>query len=355
MKLEQLTDRIFYYPHQPETDRPMLAYINGSRISLAIDAGNSAAHVDGFYGALEAAGLKLPDMTVITHWHWDHTFGMHHIHGLSAAHVKTNEMLKQERIRLADSAYADALKEEDPCLKQEYADGREIVAMPSDIAFTDKMTLKLGGLTADIFHAVSPHSEDAVLVYVPEEKVLFLGDSTCGDFYNGGYMDKGRLKTLVRTIERMDCRYCILSHAGPLTKKELLDYLGLVMAGDEGHGQQEKPDATETLLYKVAYLVEVEDREISTNHDKEELRKMVWKALPDQDIAIDDVHTAEWYSTQELLLDSGTMNCGRCHKCNAWTTDREKPDPVRELTNGAVVDGELLCDDCLPKGHPWAF
>ena len=183
MKLEQLTDRIFYYPHQPETDRPMLAYINGSRISLAIDAGNSAAHVDGFYGALEAAGLKLPDMTVITHWHWNHTFGMHHIHGLSAAHVKTNEMLKQERIRLADSAYADALKEEDPCLKQEYAGGREIVAIPSDIAFTDKMTLKLGGLTADIFHAVSPHSEDTVLVYVPEEKVLFLGDSTCGDFY----------------------------------------------------------------------------------------------------------------------------------------------------------------------------
>ena len=42
-----------------------------------------------------------------------------------------------------------------------------------------------------------------------------------------------------------------------------------------------------TLLYKVAYLVEAEDGEISTNHGKEELRKMIWKALPDQDIAID--------------------------------------------------------------------
>ena len=95
MRLEQLTSRIFYYPHQPETDRPMLAYINGSRISLAIDAGNSAAHVDEFYGALAEADLKKPDITVITHWHWDHTFGMHHIHGLSAAHMKTNEMLEQ--------------------------------------------------------------------------------------------------------------------------------------------------------------------------------------------------------------------------------------------------------------------
>jgi hypothetical protein len=110
-----------------------------------------------------------------------------------------------------------------------------------------------------------------------------------------------------------------------------------------------------TLLYKVAYLVEAEDGEISTNHGKEELRKMIWKALPDQDIAIDRVHTAQWCSTQELLLDPGTMNCGQCCKCSTWTTDREKPDPIRKLTNGAVVDGELLCDDCLPEGHPWAF
>ena len=64
MRLEQLTSRIFYYPHQPETDRPMLAYINGSCISLAIDAGNSAAHVDEFYGALAEANLKKPDITV---------------------------------------------------------------------------------------------------------------------------------------------------------------------------------------------------------------------------------------------------------------------------------------------------
>ena len=241
MRLEQLTSRIFYYPHQPETDRPMLAYINGSRISLAIDAGNSAAHVDEFYGALAEADLKKPDITVITHWHWDHTFGMHHIHGLSAAHMKTNEMLEQERTRLEDSAYADALKEEDPCLEREYADGREIVAIPSDIGFTDKMTLKLGGLTADMFHGISPHSEDTVLVYIPEEKVLFLGDSTCGDFYNDGYMDKDRLGILVRTIERMDCRYCILSHAEPLTKQELLGYLGM----DNGQGEagsNQEPD-----------------------------------------------------------------------------------------------------------------
>ena len=38
MELKKITSRVFYYPHQPETDRPMLAYLNGDKIALAIDA-----------------------------------------------------------------------------------------------------------------------------------------------------------------------------------------------------------------------------------------------------------------------------------------------------------------------------
>ena len=93
------------------------------------------------------------------------------------------------------------------------------------IAFSDKMTLDLGGLTARIFHTVSPHSEDTVCVYVPEEGVLFLGDSTSEDFFNDGYMDKNKLHSLIQTIQSVDCEYCILSHCEPLGKEELLAYL----------------------------------------------------------------------------------------------------------------------------------
>ncbi|MDN6502771.1 MAG: MBL fold metallo-hydrolase, partial [Tetragenococcus koreensis] len=63
MELRQLTDRIFYYPHQTETDRPMLAYVQGDKLSLAIDAGNSSDHVAEFYQTLQAKKLKLPDLT----------------------------------------------------------------------------------------------------------------------------------------------------------------------------------------------------------------------------------------------------------------------------------------------------
>jgi glyoxylase-like metal-dependent hydrolase (beta-lactamase superfamily II) len=229
MELKKITGRVFYYPHQPETDRPMLAYLNGDKIALAIDAGNSADHVDEFYKSLEIAGLKKPDFTVITHWHWDHTFGMHKIHGLSITHYKTNEFLDRERAKLSDSAYINFLKDDDECLGREYAGNKAIIVVPSDIQFEKKITLSLGGMTAKIFHTVSPHSEDTVLIYIPEEKILFLGDSTSEDFYNDGYMDKEKLITLTNLIENIDCKYCILSHADPLTKLDLLDYLKSIL------------------------------------------------------------------------------------------------------------------------------
>lgn len=54
---------------------------------------------------------------------------------------------------------------------------------------------------------------------------MFLGDSTSEDFFNGGYMDKVKLKHLIQMIASMDCEYCILSHCEPLKKDELLAYL----------------------------------------------------------------------------------------------------------------------------------
>lgn len=66
MGLKRLTDRIYYLEHEPETDRPMLAYIRGDKWSLAIDAGYSSSHVADFYGAIEAEHLKKPDFTVIS-------------------------------------------------------------------------------------------------------------------------------------------------------------------------------------------------------------------------------------------------------------------------------------------------
>lgn len=229
MGLNKLTNRIFYLEHEPEVDRPMLAYIKGDKFSLAIDAGYSASHVQDFYEAIESEHFTKPDFTVITHWHYDHTFGMHAISGVSIAHDKTNEFLKEQQEQARDTSYMEALKKEDVHFRKEYYGQDKLNIVLSDLAFSDKMTLDLGGITAKIFHTVSPHSEDTACIYVPEERVLFLGDSTSEDFFNGGYMDKNKLRSLMQMIQAIDCDYCILSHCEPLTKEGLLYYLASIL------------------------------------------------------------------------------------------------------------------------------
>ena len=225
MGLNKLTNRIYFLEHAPEVDRPMLAYLKGDKISLAIDAGYSASHVQDFYRAIEAEQFNKPDFTVITHWHYDHTFGMHAINGISIAYGKTNEFLKDQQEQAKNLNYIEILKMEDIHFRKEYCGQDKLSIVLSDITFSDKMTLDLGGITAQIFHTISPHSEDTTCVYVPEEKVLFLGDSTSEDFFNNGYMDKDKLYSLVQTIQSIDCKYCILSHCEPLSKEDLLAYL----------------------------------------------------------------------------------------------------------------------------------
>ncbi len=89
----------------------------------------------------------------------------------------------------------------DPYFSLEYGENEPV---PADIEFADTLTLNLGGVTAQIFCVVSPHTADSVCIHVPEERALFLGDAIYGDFNRGWYLP---------------------SHAHPHTRQEILKYL----------------------------------------------------------------------------------------------------------------------------------
>ena len=108
-----------------------------------------------------------------------------------------------------------------------------------------------------------------------------------------------------------------------------------------------------TLLFTTSYLIEVEEELIASDEFEHFERSISWK-FP-QRKKIDKTHFAEWESCYQFVLDPNNMNCGKCSNCGGWTTDMEKEDPIAELTNGATVDGLLLCDSCLPENHRWAF
>ena len=218
--LQQLTARVWVYPFEEARDRPNLGYIRGDRWSLAVDAGHSRAHVKEFYRALEAAGLPLPSLTVLTHWHWDHTFGMHAVQGLCLANRRTNRHLLDFRGRLEREGSGFFLAM-DASICLEYPADTPVTVVPADLSFMGEMRLDAGNCPIRVMQAESPHTDDATLILVPEEGLLFLGDACC-DPFEGGARDPALCRKLAETIAESGAERCLEGHWQPLGREETI-------------------------------------------------------------------------------------------------------------------------------------
>lgn len=236
MELKQLADRVFYTGHNKEADRPALGYINGQKYSLMVDSGNSPAHVDQFNDSVTAAGLRKPDYVAITHWHWDHTFGMHAVAGITFAHEKTNEKLAEmAKWEWTDSEMRKRLESKaeiefaDTCIRKEYPQLSQIRVKISDISFNGELKIDLGGISAELHPVESPHSQDCVCVFVPQERILFIGDAVGVDYYNDCFLDKDKLHSLMEAIQKFDFDVCVMGHSEPMKKQDILNIMKSLM------------------------------------------------------------------------------------------------------------------------------
>ena len=223
MELTKVTDRVWFYPFEKERDRPILGYIKGDNISIAVDAGHSDAHTKEFYSALEAAGLPLPKVTVLTHWHWDHTFGMHSVNGICISNSLTDSYLRQFKQKV-DEKGIEVFLSLDECIRKEYEGNKPVIITFPDLVFTDELSIDAGNCPIRLFRSKAPHTDDSTLVFVEREKVLFLGDAAGGTFPT---WDKNPelCNQLADTIDALDVDVCLESHWTPETKQEMIDDL----------------------------------------------------------------------------------------------------------------------------------
>ena len=110
-----------------------------------------------------------------------------------------------------------------------------------------------------------------------------------------------------------------------------------------------------TVLIKIATLVEIEEDDLKK--DFGQLQKLSFKLSKkiDEALEVEESSCLGWQSESSIILDEKEMNCGKCAICDAWVTDREKPNFIQELNIGALYEGKLLCDEHLPENHRWAF
>lgn len=223
MKLKRLTEHIWIMPYETERDRPNLGYVKGGSWSLAVDAGHSAAHTKAFYALLAAENLPLPRVTVLTHWHWDHTFGMHAVNGLTLANGRTNGYLKQWREKIAKNGPEEffALHES---IRREYRDNPAVTVKTADMVFAGEMALDLGSCGVRILETAAPHTDDSTVVYVEEDQTLFIGDAAGDDFFTG-IKDAGLCAKLAETIRGIRPAICLEGHWEPVSMDNTLEDL----------------------------------------------------------------------------------------------------------------------------------
>lgn len=239
----KITDRIYYRPHDGYTDRPNIGLILGDKHTLLFDAGNSAANVASLRAELAVQGLPEPDFVAVSHWHWDHTFGMYAWGVPTIAGCLTNERLKIVQAWAWDdgSMKAREISGEDvefcnKMIRREYPDRSQIRVTTADIVFEGRMTIDLGGITCELIHAAGPHSEDSVICHVPSERFVFLGDSNGKNLYKYPWRcdekpfaeavalipyDWDRVDAYLELLGELDFTRCIGGHADDMSREAL--------------------------------------------------------------------------------------------------------------------------------------
>lgn len=245
--LEKLKRRYWYLTPVAETDRPIIGAVVGDRMTLMIDAGNSEAHAQFFLSELEKHQILSPRMVVLTHWHWDHIFGLSRLNIPSIA----SRLTKAEMEKLIPYLWTDEALDERvengveiefcaSAIKKEYGSDRSIKIKLPDITFENKLEIDLGGVTCQLQQVGGDHSPDSVVVYIKEEKILFLGDAIYANLYASKWKyTEDFMLQLLEAIDQFDADTYILSHGTAISKAEYQEEAAMLRKAAQLSGKYE--------------------------------------------------------------------------------------------------------------------
>ncbi|WP_214483134.1 MBL fold metallo-hydrolase [Bacillus sp. SM2101] len=227
--LKKLTERIYYMPHNNDTDRPILGLVCGDKYSLIVDSGNSPQHAKEFLAEVKSLNIPPVKYLVITHWHFDHVFGIKEMNLTTIGHENTKIKLEEMRNMKWDDASLEVYLQngilnefEISCIKKEIPERDSFLIGDLDITYKGSMAIDLGGINCIINDVGGDHTLESTVIYIPEEKVIFLGDCVYNGRYNGDYVfTKEKLFPMIDKIEKNDIEYYFCSHESICDKEEM--------------------------------------------------------------------------------------------------------------------------------------
>jgi glyoxylase-like metal-dependent hydrolase (beta-lactamase superfamily II) len=218
--LNKLSDTIYYLSNQDDRERPTLGLVCGDRYSLIIDSGNSPQHAKDFLLEIEKLNVPPVKYVVITHAHWDHFLGMNEFDATVIVNSQTNEMIKEwQSLSYDDSSlqkYVTTNQMSAMCMKIIQTDmpNRDSFKLKSpDVIFENTLTIDLGNKVCILESIKSTHTDDSTIIYIPDEKVIFLGDCVYGTTTNYLFHYKqSLLLPMIKDVQKYDAEMFLLGH-----------------------------------------------------------------------------------------------------------------------------------------------
>jgi len=165
---------------------------------ISIDAGTRPDFAKRAYEALQAFAPGLPPLTTVfvTHAHWDHVGGHSYFRGLNPRpkfYGRGNyqgEFAKQSSGPqvFGKQFFGERFRSED------------FLSYKPDITIDDRTDLTIGGSKFELIPARGGETHDAMLVHLPEEKVMFMGDVIM-PYLGAPFDEDGDLQGLLDAID----------------------------------------------------------------------------------------------------------------------------------------------------------
>jgi glyoxylase-like metal-dependent hydrolase (beta-lactamase superfamily II) len=234
LTLKQLTEHTWLLPHDPDENavQSSIGVIATQTESILIDAGNSPRLARKLITELIRNHLPPVSQIIYTHHHWDHTYGACEFEVPVTAHVICRAILEQESKKPWGIEYLHEGIKREPKLTISYnARAKSIedweafrIVVPKDIFETEKV-INLDGLSIELLHVGGAHAEDSIVVKVPQDGVMFIGDCYYPPPVHLRKPDFAPSLDMLRSLQNYAYDLYVEGHDKPFTRTELLKFL----------------------------------------------------------------------------------------------------------------------------------
>ena len=234
LTLKQLSEHTWYLPHNPDHTavQSSIGVITTQTKSVLVDAGNSPRLARTIKAELGRNHLPPVSRIIYTHHHWDHIYGACEFDVPVTAHRICKALLEVESKKPWGIEYLNKEIKREPKLKISYrARAKSIedweifrIVVPEDV-FESEKVIDLDQLAIELEHVGGEHAEDSIVVKVPEDGVMFIGDCYYPPPFHLRKPDSAPSFDMLRMLQNEAYNLYVEGHDKPFTRAELLKSL----------------------------------------------------------------------------------------------------------------------------------